>query len=302
MVLDADALNALAEHPGLVSGLPVPAILTPHPGEMARLVGSTVAEVQADRIELAARQARAWGCVVVLKGARTVVASPDAARAVVAAGNAGMATGGTGDVLAGLAGALLAGGLPAFDAARAAAFAHALAGDLAAARLGRAWAPGWRPGPGARRGVGAMGPLARERERHEARRTTRSARATFALGVRLGELLEPGDAVALVGELGAGKTQLVRGICQGAGVPEREVASPSFAIVATYRGRIPVHHADLYRLADEDELHAHRLLRSRRRGGGAPRGVGGPHPRRAPRRASRDPAGTRRRAGPPRAT
>lgn len=136
VVLDADALNALAEHPGSVAGLPVPAVLTPHPGEMARLVGCTVAAVQADRIELAARQARAWGCVIVLKGARTVVASPDATPAVVGAGNAGMATGGTGDVLAGLTGALLAGGLPAFDAARAAAFAHALAGDLAAARLG----------------------------------------------------------------------------------------------------------------------------------------------------------------------
>jgi tRNA threonylcarbamoyladenosine biosynthesis protein TsaE len=104
--------------------------------------------------------------------------------------------------------------------------------------------------------MGAMGPLAAEAERHEARRTTRSARATVALGVRLGELLQPGDAVALVGELGAGKTQLVRGICRGAGVPEREVASPTFAIIATYRGRIPVHHADLYRLAGEDELHA----------------------------------------------
>ena len=101
-----------------------------------------------------------------------------------------------------------------------------------------------------------MGPLARESARHEAQRTTRSARATFMLGVRLGGLLQPGDAVALVGDLGAGKTQLVRGICQGAGVPEREVASPSFAIVATYRGRIPVHHADLYRLAGEDELYA----------------------------------------------
>ena len=101
-----------------------------------------------------------------------------------------------------------------------------------------------------------MGPLVREGARHEAQRTTRSARATFMLGVRLGELLQPGDAVALVGDLGAGKTQLVRGICQGAGVPEREVASPSFAIVATYRGRIPVHHADLYRLAGEDELYA----------------------------------------------
>ena len=84
---------------------------------------------------------------------------------------------------------------------------------------------------------------------------TRSARATHALGVRLGRLLEPGDVVALVGDLGAGKTQLVRGACAGAGVRPGDVSSPSFAIVATYAGRIPVHHADLYRIGDEDELY-----------------------------------------------
>lgn len=86
--------------------------------------------------------------------------------------------------------------------------------------------------------------------------TTRSARQTFDLGVVLGEALVPGDVVALVGDLGAGKTQLVRGACEGARVPPREVASPTFAIVGSYGGRIPIHHADLYRLADEDELHA----------------------------------------------
>jgi tRNA threonylcarbamoyladenosine biosynthesis protein TsaE len=91
--------------------------------------------------------------------------------------------------------------------------------------------------------------------RFVAQRTTRSASATRALGARLGRLLEPGDVVALEGDLGAGKTQLVRGTCDGAEVPPSEVSSPSFAIVATYRGRIPVHHADLYRIADEDELY-----------------------------------------------
>jgi tRNA threonylcarbamoyladenosine biosynthesis protein TsaE len=74
--------------------------------------------------------------------------------------------------------------------------------------------------------------------------------------VRLGRLLGPGDVVALVGDLGAGKTQLVRGACAGAGVRPEDVSSPSFAIVATYAGRLPVHHADLYRIADEDELYA----------------------------------------------
>ena len=87
-------------------------------------------------------------------------------------------------------------------------------------------------------------------------RTTHSAAETRRLGERLGRKLADGDVVALVGELGAGKTQLARGICRGAGVPDGEVSSPTFAIVATYRGRIQVNHADLYRSGDEDELHA----------------------------------------------
>jgi tRNA threonylcarbamoyladenosine biosynthesis protein TsaE len=88
-----------------------------------------------------------------------------------------------------------------------------------------------------------------------ARRISRSAAATRALGRRLGRLLQPGDVVALCGDLGAGKTELVRGVCAGARVPPSEVSSPTFAIVATYRGRIPVHHSDLYRIGDEDELY-----------------------------------------------
>ncbi|HEY7724517.1 MAG TPA: NAD(P)H-hydrate dehydratase [Anaeromyxobacteraceae bacterium] len=136
-VLDADALNALAPPgPGL-AGLPAPAVATPHPGEMARLCGLPVAEVQGDRIGLAAARARDWGCAVVLKGSRTVVADPWGPPAVIPVGNAGMATGGTGDVLAGLAGALLAAGLDARAAGRAAAWVHGRAGDLAAARSGQ---------------------------------------------------------------------------------------------------------------------------------------------------------------------
>ena len=92
------------------------------------------------------------------------------------------------------------------------------------------------------------------------RLTTRSARATWLLGRRLGALLRPGHVVALVGELGAGKTQLTRGACHGAGVADGDVSSPSFAIVQTYRGRVPVHHADLYRVGDADELYATGLL------------------------------------------
>jgi len=86
--------------------------------------------------------------------------------------------------------------------------------------------------------------------------TVRSPGEMRRLGERLGELLEPGDFVGLVGELGAGKTVLTRGIAAGAGVAESEVASPTFAIVYPYRGRLPVHHADLYRLADVYELYA----------------------------------------------
>ncbi len=83
-----------------------------------------------------------------------------------------------------------------------------------------------------------------------------SPEETHRLGVRLGALLQPGDFVGLVGDLGAGKTHLVRGVAEGAGVSRSEVASPTFAIVYPYRGRVPLYHADLYRLADYDELYA----------------------------------------------
>lgn len=135
-VLDADALNALADDTSLVGGIGVPLLLTPHPGEMARLCGATIAEVQADRIGIATAKARAWNATVVLKGARTVVADPDGPAAIIPTGNAGLATGGTGDVLTGLCGALLAGGLGAAAAARAGAWVHGRAGDLAARRFG----------------------------------------------------------------------------------------------------------------------------------------------------------------------
>jgi NAD(P)H-hydrate epimerase len=135
-VIDADALNALADEPGLLAGLGVPLVLTPHPGEMARLCGKPTAEVQAERIDLAADRARAWHVTVVLKGARTVVADPEGPPAIIPTGNAGLATGGTGDVLAGLCGALLAGGLPAPVAGRVGAWVHGRAGDVAKGRFG----------------------------------------------------------------------------------------------------------------------------------------------------------------------
>ncbi|MFY0522070.1 tRNA (adenosine(37)-N6)-threonylcarbamoyltransferase complex ATPase subunit type 1 TsaE [Archangium gephyra] len=83
-----------------------------------------------------------------------------------------------------------------------------------------------------------------------------SPEETHRLGLRLGQLLRPGDFVGLVGDLGAGKTHLVRGVAEGAEVSRSEVASPTFAIVYPYKGRLPLYHADLYRLADYDELYA----------------------------------------------
>jgi NAD(P)H-hydrate epimerase len=141
LVVDADGLNALA--PSAKSGAG-PAVLrrgmatvvTPHPGEMARLIGATAAEVQRRRLETARSFALETGALVVLKGHRTVIADPDGRAAVNPTGNPGMATGGTGDALAGIMGALLARGLGAWAAATAAVYLHGLAGDRAAARLG----------------------------------------------------------------------------------------------------------------------------------------------------------------------
>lgn len=130
-VLDADALNLLAREPR-----PVPqAILTPHPGEAARLLGIDTSQVQSDRYVAAEAIARRYQCVVVLKGAGTVVAAPGETPAVIGAGNPGMATGGMGDVLSGVIAALQAQHLPPYRAAVAGALLHAAAGD-AAARVG----------------------------------------------------------------------------------------------------------------------------------------------------------------------
>jgi NAD(P)H-hydrate epimerase len=129
LVLDADALNLLAERP---SALPADTVLTPHPGEAARLLGSTIEDVQRDRFEAARELARRHACTVVLKGAGTVVASADGRMHVLAAGNPGMAVGGMGDVLTGVIAALRAQGLETFDAAACGALLHAVAGDSAA--------------------------------------------------------------------------------------------------------------------------------------------------------------------------
>jgi hydroxyethylthiazole kinase-like uncharacterized protein yjeF len=137
-VVDADALNCLAAAPPAERwGTPArPRILTPHPGEMARLLGIDTAAVQADRLGAARTVAAARGVVVVLKGARTVVAEPDGRAAINCSGNPGLGSGGTGDALAGILGGLLAQGYPAPDAARLGVFLHGYAADRIAARRG----------------------------------------------------------------------------------------------------------------------------------------------------------------------
>jgi NAD(P)H-hydrate epimerase len=137
-VLDADALNMLAARPGLLAELAVgrTLVLTPHPGEMARLAGITTGEVQANRLEVAREFAARVGVTLVLKGARTLIAHPDGRVGVNTTGNPGMAKGGSGDLLTGLIAGLLAqhpddAGL----AVEAAVYLHGLAADRAVRRL-----------------------------------------------------------------------------------------------------------------------------------------------------------------------
>lgn len=135
LVLDADGLNAVQHHPDRLRGRTAPLVITPHPGEFARLLATDVATVQGKRQELAVRFAADHNLVLVLKGHGTVVT--DGRRVYVnTTGNPGMATGGTGDVLTGLVAALLAQGLEPFGAAQLAVFWHGLAGDLARDEVG----------------------------------------------------------------------------------------------------------------------------------------------------------------------
>jgi hydroxyethylthiazole kinase-like uncharacterized protein yjeF len=138
LVLDADALNALADRRDVLGRLGPDRVLTPHPGEMARLTGRPTADVQADRREVAAAAAREWGAVVVLKGARTLVAAPDGRLSEDPHEVPALATGGTGDVLAGLVAGLLAQGSDPYTAAVTGVYVHAEAGRRLQCRLGPA--------------------------------------------------------------------------------------------------------------------------------------------------------------------
>ncbi|HPD40775.1 MAG TPA: NAD(P)H-hydrate dehydratase [Anaerolineae bacterium] len=138
LIVDADGLNILSRLQDWAQRLPAGTILTPHPGEMARLTGEDTAALQADRQETARRYAAAWGHVVLLKGAFTVVAAPDGRAVLLPFANPGLASAGTGDVLAGVIVALRAQGLGAFEAAGAGAYLHGLAGELAREQFGAA--------------------------------------------------------------------------------------------------------------------------------------------------------------------
>lgn len=136
LIVDADGLKLLSQIPEWYAKLPGPAVLTPHPGEMAVMSGLDKAEIQADRIGVAEKYAREWGHVVVLKGAFTIVAAPDGRTALIPVATPALARAGTGDVLAGLIVGLRAQGVGAFEAAAAAAWMHAQAGLLAEEIIG----------------------------------------------------------------------------------------------------------------------------------------------------------------------
>lgn len=136
LVVDADGLNAVAEEPKVLSRLTLPIVVTPHPGEMGRLIRLSAQDVQRDRERIAKEFATKYKVIVVLKGHRTVVANVDGELHINDTGNPGMATGGCGDVLTGAIAGLLGQGLSLFDAARLGVYLHGLAGDMAAEEIG----------------------------------------------------------------------------------------------------------------------------------------------------------------------
>lgn len=139
MVIDADGLNALAEDTTILHRKrSKEIILTPHPGEMSRLLGSSIPDVAAIRISVAQEFARTFGVYVVLKGARSIIAAPNGMAAINGSGNPGMASGGMGDVLTGILTSLLGQGYSAWNACRLGVFIHGLAGDLVAMEQGEA--------------------------------------------------------------------------------------------------------------------------------------------------------------------
>jgi ADP-dependent NAD(P)H-hydrate dehydratase / NAD(P)H-hydrate epimerase len=138
VVLDADALNALAENVEVLKRDRGNVVLTPHPGEMARLAGCSTRDVQDDRVGMAGRMAEAYGAAVILKGARTVIAFPDGSSVINTSGNPWMASGGQGDVLSGILGGFLVQGVPAERALPLGVFLHGFAADRIVEAIGPA--------------------------------------------------------------------------------------------------------------------------------------------------------------------
>jgi hydroxyethylthiazole kinase-like uncharacterized protein yjeF len=138
VVVDADGLNTLAGVPSWPGRTSVPLVLTPHPGELRRLTGRSIADIQADRLGTALHYSSEWSQTVVLKGAHTVVAAPDDRAAVSPFANPALASGGTGDVLAGAIAGLMAQGLRPFEAAVCGVYLHGAAGERLREALGDA--------------------------------------------------------------------------------------------------------------------------------------------------------------------
>ncbi|NLS44950.1 MAG: NAD(P)H-hydrate dehydratase [Firmicutes bacterium] len=136
-VVDADGINALAQDTAGLRGARAPIILTPHPGEMARLTGLSIQEIKEDRLDVARQTASQFGKIIVLKGARTIIADPSGVTYINPTGNSGMATAGSGDVLTGIIAGFLAQGMDPLAAAISGVYVHGLAGDTAASILGK---------------------------------------------------------------------------------------------------------------------------------------------------------------------
>ncbi|MHB8065240.1 MAG: NAD(P)H-hydrate dehydratase [Ruminiclostridium sp.] len=136
VVLDADALNAAAKNTDILSRFQKAVVITPHPGEMSRLTGLDISYIECNRIEVARKYASLWGVVIVLKGARTIIADKSGRIYINPTGNAGMATAGSGDALTGIIASLIGQGIGAYEAAVAGAYLHGLAGDIAIGEKG----------------------------------------------------------------------------------------------------------------------------------------------------------------------
>jgi len=136
LIVDADGINALGQKPSVLQEAQCPIVLTPHPGEMSRLTGTSIEEVQDDRIGVAKKFAQEYGVVLVLKGARTIIAEPNGNIYINSTGNPGMASGGTGDVLTGMITGLVAQGYTISEASRLGVFLHGYIADEITAQRG----------------------------------------------------------------------------------------------------------------------------------------------------------------------